>query len=156
MNVRRRTFFHDNEKAAEKGGVRTANDSASQKFVTVRRIFSSGPAEKTQACVPNFGGLPFLCKRLPGLVCRYSCVPRLYQAIQFVCAYASTFHVPCQPLKERLVLYTNIALDCSNFYGRLYPHMTDCCLSKEEGVLKHTVKSSLSEGISGRLSTGRI
>ena len=34
-------------------------DSTSQEFVTVRRMFSDGPASATQPDYGNFGGVPF-------------------------------------------------------------------------------------------------
>ena len=60
----------------------TANDSASQnKLVTVRQIFSDGPAIKGQAPFKTSAVFPFLADGCLCLVCKYLCVPRLYQAI---------------------------------------------------------------------------
>ena len=46
-------------------------DSAPQRIVTVRRIFSDGPAPKTQARFRYFGDGPFPLPRLPGLAGTY-------------------------------------------------------------------------------------
>ncbi len=45
---------------------RTAIDSASQRFVTVRQVFPDGPAPKSRLS-RHFGGGPFPVRRLPGL-----------------------------------------------------------------------------------------
>ena len=49
------------------GRSRTAIDSASQRFVTVRQVFPDGPAPEGQASSRHFGGGPFPVRRLPGL-----------------------------------------------------------------------------------------
>ena len=50
-----------------RGRLRTAIDSASQRFVTVRQVFPDGPAAGEQASSRRFGGGPFPVRRLPGL-----------------------------------------------------------------------------------------
>ena len=80
----------------KKGVIRTANDSASQRFfVTVRQMFSDDPVWKTRADFPYFGGDPFPLRRLHDLAGGYWWVPRLYQAIQFW-LHLSIDVPPCQ------------------------------------------------------------
>ena len=56
-----------NTESCPGGALRTAIDSASQRFVTVRQVFPDGPAPKGQASFRHFGGGPFPVRRLPGL-----------------------------------------------------------------------------------------
>ena len=55
------------ERSPRQGRSRTAIDSASQRFVTVRQVFPDGPAPEGQASSRRFGGGPFPIRRLPGL-----------------------------------------------------------------------------------------
>ena len=60
----------------------TANDSASQnKLVTVRQIFSAGPAVKGSGPFKASAVFPFVTGGCLSLARKYLCVPRLYQAI---------------------------------------------------------------------------
>ena len=54
-------------KKPRQGRSRTAIDSASQRFVTVRQVFPDDPAPEGQASSRHFGGGPFPTRRLPGL-----------------------------------------------------------------------------------------
>ena len=57
----------ENPVCPRKGVHQLANDSASQSFVTVRQIFSDGPAGTGRATDSHFGGDPFLIRRLHDL-----------------------------------------------------------------------------------------
>lgn len=65
--------FMEYRKVLPKGEIPvSANDSASQSnSVTVRQMFSADPAPVRQAASRNFGGCPFLRRRLPGLAGGY-------------------------------------------------------------------------------------
>ena len=52
-------------------------------FVTVRQIFSDGPAGGNRAISSHFGGAPFRPLRPPGLAMGYWCDPRLYPNERF-------------------------------------------------------------------------
>ena len=56
-----------NTESCPGGALRTAIDSASQRFVTVRQVFPDDPAPEGQASSRHFGGGPFPTRRLPGL-----------------------------------------------------------------------------------------
>ena len=59
--------MENTERSPRQGRSRTAIDSASQRFVTVRQVFPDGPAPEGQASSRHFGGGPFPVRRLPGL-----------------------------------------------------------------------------------------
>ena len=62
--------------------LRMTIDSASQEFVTVRRILSDDPASEPRQRFGNFGGVPFLTAGITVPHWQtYSCKPRLYRFI---------------------------------------------------------------------------
>ena len=67
MNRSVKRSMENTERSPRQGRSRTAIDSASQRFVTVRQVFPDGPAPEGQASSRHFGGGPFPVRRLPGL-----------------------------------------------------------------------------------------